>query len=119
MSAVHTAFHFTLAELQVLKLVCRQADCGGAIELPLDKLALHRGVVTCPACGSELQDRDTPAIADLAAAVLHVCQRRHLAVEFALPVGQSWPAGVAAGDECRVTRGGRHRRRPPVPGVAP
>jgi hypothetical protein len=34
MTAVQTAVDFTLAILQVLRLVCRQADRGGSIEAP-------------------------------------------------------------------------------------
>jgi hypothetical protein len=49
-----TIQHVRLDEINVLRIICQDKDCGATIEVPLSKAAAGTRSVKCPGCNREL-----------------------------------------------------------------
>ena len=45
-----TTMRVGLKELTALRIACSQPDCGGTVEIPIDKLPSISAAVSCPVC---------------------------------------------------------------------
>jgi hypothetical protein len=53
-------FTFFLKELKAVRLMCKNANCGGVIEVPVDKIENLAEELWCPACQSPIRSRGRP-----------------------------------------------------------
>ena len=44
-----------LDELAIIRITCANGQCGGSLELDIDKLKRMNFALTCPGCGAELR----------------------------------------------------------------
>lgn len=85
MSMSETVFRFSASELTTLRVLCKAAGCGGAVELPAAKLAAGTDALACPCCGTLLQ-APGGILSALALALHRARGNVHFDVEFVLPV---------------------------------
>ena len=81
-------FKFFLSELQIVRIICMRGGCGGAVELPINKL-YKAGSAKCPICEESLNPTphaSTNAFGKLKQAIEEAVQAKDtFAIEFVLP----------------------------------
>jgi hypothetical protein len=81
---------FLLTELKMVRIICKNKDCGAVVELPVDRLENSFKDFKCPLCREGIRDqtnREDPF--DLLGRAIRKFNeprvREHIEVEFVLP----------------------------------
>jgi len=79
--------NISLNELDTIRLVCQQEDCGGVASMPVSRLEALTGAVLCPSCARAFKVEAIGAVGGLKALgmALRNLSGNELNVEFVVP----------------------------------
>jgi hypothetical protein len=78
---------FLIGDLKIVRVICRKNECGGVIEVPVDKLA-GATLFECPICRQVIHPHNTNPLIPLGKAINDLSNeafRKEFDVEFVLP----------------------------------
>jgi len=78
-------FSFMIGELKVVRLICKQNNCGAIAEIDVAKLSKRKSFA-CPCCKVSYEDSPDGPLFRLGRAIAEIENNAELDVEFVLPV---------------------------------
>ncbi len=77
-----------IGELEVVRLVCSNQNCGGVAEIPVERLEALVGAVLCPSCGHGFPIKNVGAVGGLKAlgmSMRNFTDQEQFILEFVVP----------------------------------
>lgn len=83
-----TVLKILIAELALVRIICRHNGCNGVVEVPMDRLEDAFRHHQCPVCQKEIYGTADTYLEDLGRAIQRINKfRKSFDVEFVIPQG--------------------------------